>query len=186
MNDFNLTNHFLIAMPTLEDPNFSRTVTYICAHNAEGAMGIVINRPLDLALGDVLEQMDLAAKDDAVAASPVFQGGPVHTDRGFILHRPAQAWNSNVSVTDDVGLATSRDILEAIAGGSGPADYLVALGYAGWGAGQLEQEMADNAWLSGPADPELIFATPVERRWAAAAQRIGVDIGALSRDVGHG
>ncbi|MGE0485135.1 MAG: YqgE/AlgH family protein [Gammaproteobacteria bacterium] len=186
MHDFDLTNHFLIAMPTLEDPNFSRTVTYVCAHTAEGAMGIVINRPLEFTLGEVLEQMEMNNTDAAVAARPVFQGGPVHTDRGFVLHRPLGEWSSTVAVTDEVGLATSRDILEAVADGSGPADCLVALGYAGWGAGQLEQEMADNAWLSGPADPELIFDTPVDQRWTAAARRIGVDLDALSRDVGHG
>ncbi|MGR8921725.1 MAG: YqgE/AlgH family protein [Gammaproteobacteria bacterium] len=182
---FDLTNHFLIAMPTLADPNFVQTVTYICAHNDEGAMGIVINRPLELDLGEVLSQMELVSDDPDITARPVYQGGPVHTDRGFVLHRPAQDWNSTIRVTDDVGVSTSRDILEAIAGGGGPDDTLVALGYAGWGAGQLEQEMAQNAWLSGPADHAIIFRTPAEQRWQEAADLIGVDLGAISHDVGH-
>ncbi|MEQ8660375.1 MAG: YqgE/AlgH family protein [Gammaproteobacteria bacterium] len=185
MNHFDLTNHFLIAMPTLADPNFSRTVTYICAHNEEGAMGIVVNRPIDIELGEVLAQMDLAADDPAVSARPVYQGGPVHTDRGFVLHRPAREWSSTITVTAEVGISTSRDILEAISAGTGPADSLVALGYAGWGAGQLEQEMADNAWLSGPADLAIVFETPSELRWQRAAALIGIDLTAMSHDVGH-
>jgi len=185
MDHFDLTNHFLIAMPTLADPNFSRTVTYICVHNEDGAMGIVVNRPLEFALGEVFVQMALDASDPAIAARPVFQGGPVHTDRGFVLHRPASDWGSTIAVTPDVGVSTSRDILAAIATGSGPADTLVALGYAGWGAGQLEQEMAENAWLSGPANLDIVFRTPPEQRWAEAARLIGVDLAALSSDVGH-
>lgn len=185
MDHFDLTDHFLIAMPTLADPNFSRTVTYICVHNEEGAMGIVINRPLDLALGEVLTQMDLDSDDPAITARLVYQGGPVHTDRGFVLHRPATSWNSTIAITPEIGVSTSRDILEAIASGAGPSDSLVALGYAGWGAGQLEQEMAENAWLSGPADLEILFQTPAERRWEYAARVIGVDLAALSHDIGH-
>lgn len=185
MNHFDLTNHFLIAMPTLADPNFSRTVTYICAHNDEGAMGIVINRPLDLELGEVLAQMELDAHDPSISARPVYQGGPVHTDRGFVLHRPARDWGSSITVTAEVGVSTSRDILEAISTGDGPSDSLVALGYAGWGAGQLEQEMADNAWLSGPADLAIVFETPSKLRWERAASLIGVDLAAMSSDVGH-
>jgi putative transcriptional regulator len=185
MDHFDLTNHFLIAMPTLADPNFAQTVTYICVHNDDGAMGIVINRPLDLALGEVLSQMDLDSDDPAIRDQPVYQGGPVHTDRGFVLHRPATSWGSTIAITPAIGVSTSRDILEAIATGSGPADALVALGYAGWGAGQLEQEMAENAWLSGPADLDIVFATPAERRWERAARLIGVDLAALSHDIGH-
>lgn len=182
---FDLTNHFLIAMPTLADPHFARSVTYICAHNEDGAMGIVINRPLDIDLGEVLAQMDLESGSAAISAQPIYQGGPVHTDRGFVLHRPAAAWNSTIRITAEVAVSTSRDILEAISTGSGPDETLVALGYAGWGAGQLETEMAQNAWLSGPADAAVIFATPIERRWHQAAQLIGVDVGAISHDVGH-
>jgi putative transcriptional regulator len=182
---FNLTNHFLIAMPTLADPNFSRTVTYICAHNDEGAMGIVINRPLELALGEVLSQMDLKSTIPDVNRLPVYLGGPVHTDRGFVIHRPASEWNSTIAISADVAVSTSRDILEAISHGSGPRDTLIALGYAGWAAGQLEHEMAQNAWLSGPADIEIIFNIPAARRWQRAADLIGIDLSAISHDVGH-
>lgn len=185
MQHFNLTDHFLIAMPQMSDPNFVRSVTYICAHNEDGAMGIVINRPLDMALGEVLMQMELSASAPAIAELPVYLGGPVHTDRGFVLHRPGQRWNSTIAITADVAVSTSRDILEAIATGAGPQDALVALGYAGWGAGQLEDEMAHNAWLSGPADLDIVFKTPVELRWQRAAARLGVDLTSISHDVGH-
>lgn len=180
-----LTNQFLIAMPTLEDPNFARTVTYVCAHNEEGAMGIVINRPLKIELGEVLSQMQLEASDPAINARPVYQGGPVHRDRGFILHRPAQDFGSTIRVSDDIAISTSREILSAISRGEGPADTLVALGYAGWGAGQLEQEMQQNAWLSGPACADVIFHAPPRERWERAAARLGIDLGLMSSDVGH-
>jgi putative transcriptional regulator len=183
--NFDLTNQFLIAMPSLADPNFNQTVTYICAHNSEGAMGIVINRPLELDLGEVLSQMDIASADPEIKHQPIYHGGPVHTDRGFVLHRPAREWKSTMKVTGEVGVSTSRDILEAISDGAGPAESLVALGYAGWGTGQLEQEMAQNAWLSGPADLTIIFATPAQYRWQRAAELIGIDLTAISRDVGH-
>lgn len=185
MEPLNLTNHFLIAMPALEDPNFHHTVTYVCAHGPEGALGIVINRPLDLPLGDVLDQMQLTTSQDEVKGWRVYQGGPVQQDRGFVLHRPYREWSSGLKVSESIGLATSRDILEAVANGTGPADVLVALGYAGWDAGQLEQEMADNAWLSTPADPAILFEVPPERRWQAAAKQMGIDINHLSSDIGH-
>lgn len=185
MPSLNLTNQFLIAMPALDDPNFSRTVTYVCAHNEEGAMGIVINRPLNLDLGEVLSQMELEAIDPTINEQTVFQGGPVHRDRGFILHRPAKDWGSTIQVTDDLAVSTSRDILAAMSRGEGPTESLVALGYAGWDAGQLEEEMAQNAWLSGPADPEIIFKAPPEQRWLRAAALMGVDLARLSSDVGH-
>lgn len=180
-----LTNQFLIAMPALEDPNFSRTVTYVCAHNEEGAMGIVINRPLNIDLGEVLAQMELEAVDPSINSRTVFQGGPVHRDRGFIIHRPAQDWGSTIKVTDQIAISTSREILAAISKGEGPHDLLVALGYAGWAAGQLEDEIARNAWLSGPADLEIIFKAPPEHRWARAAAHLGVDLSRLSSEVGH-
>lgn len=185
MSALDLTNHFLIAMPSLQDPNFSRTVTYVCAHNDEGAMGIVINRPMNLDLGEVLAQMQLESDDPKVNGLPVFQGGPVHRDRGFIIHRPARAWGSTIRVTADIAVSTSREILEAISNGTGPQETLVALGYAGWGAGQLEQELRQNAWLSGPANLDIIFHTPPERRWEGAAARLGVDMKLVSHDVGH-
>lgn len=185
MNSLDLTNHFLIAMPTLVDPNFEATVTYMCAHSEEGAMGIVINRPLEIELGEVLEQMELAPHDPAIVSRPVYQGGPVHQDRGFVIHRPANEWNSTITISTDVGISTSRDILEAISTGDGPDDALVALGYAGWGAGQIEHEMSQNAWLSGPADLEIIFQTPVNKRWQRAADIIGIDLASISHDIGH-
>lgn len=185
MARLDLTNHFLIAMPTLMDPNFHQTVTYICAHNEEGAMGIVINRPLRIDLAQVLSQMDMTPATPEIGTQPVFEGGPVQQDRGFILHRPSGDWGSTIEITDEVGVSTSRDILEAIARGVGPEDALVALGYAGWGAGQLERELAENAWLSGPADPEIMFHLPPEARWRAAARLLGVDLSSLSPQAGH-
>ena len=180
-----LTNQFLIAMPTLEDPNFARTVTYVCAHNEDGAMGIVINRPLNLELGEVLSQMQMEASDPLISSQIVYQGGPVHRDRGFIIHRPARDFGSTIKISDDIAISTSREILDAISRGDGPPDTLVALGYAGWGAGQLEHEMQQNAWLSGPASVDLIFHAPPAQRWEQAAASLGVDLGLLSSDVGH-
>ncbi|WP_127474700.1 YqgE/AlgH family protein [Sulfurivermis fontis] len=180
-----LRNHFLIAMPQLADPNFSHTVTYICEHNAEGSLGIVINRPLEITLGDVLQHMQIAPDARVDTAAPVFSGGPVQPERGFVLHRPVGAWTSSLPVTADIALTTSRDIMAAIGQGTGPQQFLLALGYAGWGAGQLEQEIAQNAWLSGPADPAILFELPVEERWGAAAALIGVDLTLLSSEAGH-
>lgn len=180
-----LRNHFLIAMPQLADPNFSHTVTYICEHNEEGALGIVINRPMDVSLGDVLQHMKIQAGERVDTAAPIYSGGPVQPERGFVLHRPVGAWTSSLPITDDIALTTSRDIMTAIGHGEGPKQFLLALGYAGWGAGQLEQEMADNAWLSGPADPGILFELPVEERWGAAAALIGVDLTLLSSETGH-
>ncbi len=185
MRSANFTNQFLIAMPGLMDPNFFRTVTYICAHNDEGAMGIVINRPLDMALGDILTQLDMTPHDQRVDQLPVYLGGPVHPDRGFVLHEPLSKWESSINVNDAVGITTSRDILQAIAEGGGPKEALIALGYAGWSAGQLEQEIMDNAWLCGPAGSEVIFKTPCEKRWETAAALLGVDLDKLSADIGH-
>jgi len=180
-----LTNQFLIAMPGLQDPNFFQTVTYICEHNEHGAMGIVINRPLNLALGEVLTQMSLRPCNKEIESIPVYQGGPVHTDRGFVIHRPLQRWKSSIIVSDEIGVTTSRDILQSIAAGHGPEQSFIALGFAGWGAGQLEQEMLDNAWLNGPADASIIFKTPCDQRWEVSAALLGINIERLSTDVGH-
>lgn len=180
-----LHNHFLIAMPALADPNFAHTVTYMCEHNEEGALGIIINRPLELTLGEVLSHMQIEASASVDTTVPVFFGGPVQPERGFILHSPPGEWSSSLSITDDIALTTSRDVITAIAHGEGPKRFLLALGYAGWGAGQLEQEMADNAWLSGPADPRLLFEAPVEERWEAAAALLGIDLHLLSSEAGH-
>lgn len=180
-----LTNHFLIAMPQLADPNFFHTVTYICEHNRNGAMGIVINRPLELTLGEVLDHMGIDTEDRGAIGQTVYMGGPVQQERGFVLHRPASHWDATLAITDEIGVTTSRDILSAIARGEGPSNALVALGYAGWGAGQLEGEIAENAWLSGPADEHILFETPDEQRWEAAAALLGVDLNLLSGDAGH-
>ncbi len=181
-----LRNHFLIAMPTLADPNFSHTVTYICDHGEEGALGIIVNRPLEVTLGEVLQNLEIEPGEHVDTEQPVFTGGPVHTERGFVLHTPPGAWSSSLDITDQIALTTSRDILAAIGHGEGPKQFLLALGYAGWGAGQLEKEMAENAWLSGPADPHILFSLPVEERWEAAAALLGVDLHLLSSDAGHG
>ena len=180
-----LTNQFLIAMPSLADPNFSRTVTYLCAHNEDGAMGIVINRPLDLNLGEVLDHMDIRATDPSVQTKQVMQGGPVQRERGFVIHQPSGDWDSVLHVCDEIGVATSRDILAAVAEGRGPSRSLIALGYAGWGAGQLEREVLDNAWLSGPADTAIIFDVPYDQRWETATRALGVDPDRLSGEAGH-
>ncbi len=181
----NLSNQFLIAMPTLADPNFYRTVTYLCAHNEEGAMGIVINRPMELNLGDILAQMDIGITVDPAREIPIFDGGPVQRERGFVIHRPAGEWDAMMSVGDELSVTTSRDILAAVAKGEGPEKTLIALGYAGWGAGQLEREIAQNAWLHGPADERVLFDTPHEQRWEAAAALVGVDFDRLSGEAGH-
>jgi len=180
-----LSNHFLIAMPSLEDPNFSRTVTLICEHSESGAMGITINRPMDLALGDVLTQMGIAFEPSAQTESPIYQGGPVQENRGFVLHEPIGHWESTLRVTESLGVSTSKDILNAIAKQDGPTHHILTLGYAGWGPGQLEQEIADNAWLNGPATREIIFEVATDQRWQAAAEQLGVDLAALSGETGH-
>ncbi|MBI3545408.1 MAG: YqgE/AlgH family protein [Gammaproteobacteria bacterium] len=180
-----LTNHFLIAMPSLADPNFARSVTLICEHSHEGAMGIVINRRTDLHLRDVLQQLGIDAEKSFNTESAVYLGGPVQNNRGFVLHEPIGAWDSTLLVTETLAVSTSRDILEAIAQNRGPKKFLVALGYAGWGAGQLEREITQNSWLSGPASHEILFDVAVEQRWKAAAQLVGVDLATLSAEAGH-
>lgn len=185
MQSTTLTNQFLIAMPGLADPNFYRTVTYICAHNEDGAMGIIINRPLDLLLDEVLEQMDIHASNERIGQTTVFQGGPVQADRGFVLHQPVQKWDYSIQICDQFGITTSRDILKAIANGTGPEETLIALGYAGWAAGQLEDEIRNNVWLHSPADSSIIFKTPIEKRWESAAALAGIDLERLTSNAGH-
>lgn len=180
-----LIDHFLIAMPSLEDPQFEKTVTYICAHSDEGAMGITINRPLDIKLGDVLNQMDLVSSDLAIENQQIFLGGPVQTDRGFVLHNSENHWDSSLKVSDDMDMTTSRDVLNSIANGDGPNECLVALGYSGWSAGQLEDELLNNSWLSVPADLDIMFRHPVEKRWELAVQSLGIDPYSLSNEIGH-
>ena len=185
MTDNRLTNHFIIAMPGLMDENFNQAVTYICEHDENGTFGIIINRHSDISLKDVMQQMSIPYQADTSKTTTVYNGGPVQANRGFILHRPTGNWDSSLIINDSVALTTSRDILEAIADDRGPDDNIIALGYAGWGPGQLEQEMAANTWLSCPAEEQIIFNTPIEKRWQAAADLLGVDLQLLSNDAGH-
>jgi len=180
-----LTGQFLIAMPAMADPNFEQTVSFICQHSPEGALGIVINRTMSLTMGDVLTQMDIPSEGCERANQPVHYGGPVQSERGFVLHDQPEQWESTLAIDERIGLTTSRDILEAIARNEGPERAVIALGYAGWGEGQLEQEITHNAWLSGPADIDLMFSTPVEQRWNRAAGLLGVDLTLMSREAGH-
>jgi len=181
----NLTGHFLIAMPSLNDGFFNHAVTYICEHDESGSFGLIINQETTITLKQVLNEMKIEGGDNYNEDLSIFIGGPVDQGRGFILHRPTGNWSSSLAVKNDVALTTSKDILQAIANNEGPEDCIVALGYAGWAAGQLEQEMASNTWLSCPADEQIIFNTPVEERWKAAAKLIGVDLSLLSHDTGH-
>jgi putative transcriptional regulator len=180
-----LANHLLIAMPGMQDPNFSATVTLICEHNEEGALGIVINRPLDLTVGGLFEKLDLADADTDAAERPVVMGGPVGPERGFVLHDAEHAYEHSLAVSSDIRLTLSRDIIDAMASGHGPRKVLVALGYAGWEAGQLEREMLANSWLTVEATPAIVFDLPFAERWAAAAETLGIDISRMSADAGH-
>lgn len=180
-----LKNQLLIAMPALGDPNFYHSVTYICQHDAAGALGIVINRPLNLTLSQVFEQMSLPDNNPEISEQAVMDGGPVQKERGFVVHPREGEWESSLEVSDRLAITTSRDILEAMAGGAGPGKALVALGYAGWGAGQLDMELAANAWLSVPCEEEILFDTAFDQRWTAAAKLLGVDISQLSYPAGH-
>ena len=178
-------NQLLIAMPGMQDPNFETTVTLVCEHTAEGALGIVINRPLELKLSEVLSQLSLEAADEALGESPVLGGGPVGHERGFVLHGGRAEWEATLEVSQGIRVTFSRDILAAMAQGSGPENAVVALGYAGWDAGQLEAEMMANAWLTVTATPDIVFDVPYERRWRAAAERLGIDMTRLASDAGH-
>ncbi|TWG92259.1 putative transcriptional regulator [Luteimonas sp. J16] len=178
-------NQLLVALPTLADPNFARTVALICQHDDDGAMGVVINRASEYTLGEVLRQMDIACDDAALLEQRVLAGGPVHPERGFVVHDGAHGWDSSLAIADGLWVTTSRDILEAIAGGEGPERATVALGCAGWGAGQLEHELAENSWLTAPVRHEILFALPLDQRWQAAAGGIGVDMMRMAGHVGH-
>jgi putative transcriptional regulator len=185
MSSINLTNHFLIAMPNMADPHFSRTLTYVCEHSDQGALGIVINRPIDMTLQALFERLSLELDDRGLAAAPIYFGGPVQTDRGFVLHVPAGNWQSTLRVRDAIGLTTSKDILEAVGRGEGPQKILVTLGYAGWSAGQLEHELSQSAWLTVEAKDAIIFDLPAEERLAAAMELLGVDFARLADEAGH-
>ncbi len=180
-----LTNQLLIAMPGMLDPNFSTTVTLICEHNDNGALGIIINRPLNLKLSGLFEQLAVTSADPGAARKPVLAGGPVGIERGFVLHGKDQSFKNTLAVSNDIKLTLSRDVIDAMATGAGPEKALVAIGYAGWEQGQLEQEMLANAWLNVTATPELVFDTPFEQRWDSAARLLGIDIASISPDAGH-
>lgn len=180
-----LTHHFLIAMPNMVDPNFARTLTYVCEHSDQGALGVIVNRPIDLSLDSLFERIEIKLENKGVVGMPVYFGGPVQTDRGFVLHRPVGSWHSTLAVRQDIGLTSSRDILQAVGTTGEPSEILVTLGYAGWAAGQLEHELAQNAWLTVAADPQIIFALPPEERLPAAMQLLGVDYAKLSEVAGH-
>jgi putative transcriptional regulator len=180
-----LKHHFLIAMPQMRDPNFAQTLTYLVEHNADGAMGLVINRPSDLNLADVIEQLDPDLQAlSACQNLPIFFGGPVQTERGFVLHPSGPQFQATLDL-GPLSLSTSQDVLFAIAQGHGPSQHLIALGYAGWEAGQLEVELAANAWLTCPADAQILFDLPAEQRLAAAAASLGVNLSLLSTQIGH-
>ena len=185
MDANSLTNQLLIAMPGMADPNFSTTVTLICEHNDDGALGIVINRPLTLKLGGLFEQLELDEADPHAADSPVLMGGPVGPERGFVLHDTRHSYEHSLAVSSEINLTLSRDVIDAMATGQGPEKSLVALGYAGWEPGQLEEEMLANAWLNVTATSDLVFDLPFADRWDAAAKTLGVDLSTLSPDAGH-
>lgn len=180
-----LVNQLLIAMPGMQDPNFSSTVTLICEHNEDGALGIILNRPLTLNMGGLFRQLDIETSNPIIAKDPVLMGGPVGPERGFVLHDGDDDFESTLRVSDDIQLTLSRDIIDALADGSGPERSLVALGYAGWQAGQLEDEIMENSWLNVPASLEIVFDTPFAKRWTAAAESLGVDISRIAPDAGR-
>lgn len=179
------TNQLLIALPTLADPNFARTVALVCQHDDDGAMGVVVNRASDYTLGEVLRQMGIESDDPALLEQRVLAGGPVHPERGFVIHDGERGWDSSLAIADGLFVTTSRDVLEAMARGEGPPQATVALGCAGWGAGQLEYELTENSWLTAPLRRELLFSLPLDQRWQAAAGQIGVDLMRLAGHVGH-
>jgi putative transcriptional regulator len=181
-----LENQFLIAMPSLEDPYFSRTLTYVCEHNADGAMGLVINQPTKMTLKELLVRADSnAVVNDDKGSQIVLSGGPVSQDRGFILHSSQPGWQSSVALTPHIMVTTSKDILGVLGNENAPSKALITLGYAGWEAGQLEQEIQDNSWLTVEADEKILFETPIHQRWQAAVNKLGIDVWQLGPDTGH-
>jgi putative transcriptional regulator len=190
----NLTHHFLIAMPGMQDESFSRSVVYLCEHSARGALGLVINKPSDINLANLFDKVDLPLGRDDLASAPVFQGGPVHTERGFVLHEavfakhdaPAEpVYASTMTIPGGLEMTTSKDVLEAISTGAGPRKVLVSLGYSAWGEGQLESEIAENSWLTVSADPSVIFDTPVDQRYDRALGLLGLQSWMLTMEAGH-
>jgi len=185
VENVNLTGHFLIAMPAMTDPRFAKSVTYICEHNADGAIGLVINRPIDMTYTALFQQINLDLSNNPIAQEQVHFGGPVQPERGFVLHQPPGDWDSTIAITGDTALTTSKDIPEAVANGTGPEKILLTLGYAGWSPGQLEQEMGQNAWLTVPANEAVIFDIPSSGKLNAAMGLLGLDFARLSDEAGH-
>jgi putative transcriptional regulator len=184
----NLANHFLIAMPSMNDPIFGGTVVYICEHNDKGVLGVVINKPTDMTMDVLFDRIDLTVADGLradVVDEPIMFGGPVQDDRGFVLHSPGGRYSSSLSVTDDVAFTTSIDVLEAVANGTGPQRMLVSIGYAGWSPGQLEEEIARNGWLTVGADAHVLFDLPIDERYNAAIKLLGIDPLMLASEAGH-
>ncbi|MBX3653138.1 MAG: YqgE/AlgH family protein [Ramlibacter sp.] len=190
----NLTHHFLIAMPGLEDAAFARSVVYLCEHSERGALGLVINKPSDINLKGLFDKVELPLRRDDLSEAPVFQGGPVQTERGFVLHEPIfsegassdeSVYASTMTIPGGLEMTTSKDVLEALSTGAGPRKVLVSLGYSAWGEGQLESELAENSWLTVSADVTVIFDTPVEQRYAQALKLLGLEAWMLSPDAGH-
>ncbi|WGW00696.1 YqgE/AlgH family protein [Vibrio sp. YMD68] len=185
----NLTNHFLVAMPGMEDPYFKDRVIYLCEHNQDGAMGLVINAPIDITVGNMLKKVDVESTQPQLRTDsldkPVLNGGPVSEDRGFILHQPKDEYESSIQMTDQISVTTSKDILAVLGTEAEPGSYVIALGYSGWEAGQLETELAENTWLTIEADPDVIFNTPIHERWRKAVQMLGIDAAQLSTQAGH-
>ncbi|HMM85393.1 YqgE/AlgH family protein [Azohydromonas sp.] len=184
-----LTNQFLIAMPGMADDTFAGTVVYMCEHTDKGALGLVINKPIDIKLKNLFEKVELSLDRDDLADEPVYFGGPVQTERGFVLHEKvgdeASPYNSTLEIPGGLEMTTSKDVLEALSAGGGPKKVLVTLGYSGWGAGQLEDEIGRNGWLTVQADPQIIFDTPVQERYERAVRLLGIDPRMLSQDAGH-
>ena len=182
-----LTNQLLIAMPAMGDPNFSQTVALICDHSAQGALGLILNKPLPMRMGEIFEQLEIQIEieEGALIERQVLRGGPMQTDRGFVVHPACGEWDSTLKVSDSIHVTTSRDILAAMARGKGPEEAVVALGYAGWDGGQLEDEIRANAWLSAPVEAGIIFDLPFESRWHAAARLLGVDLSRISSISGN-
>ena len=183
----NLANHFLIAMPAMEDPIFGGTVVYVCEHNENGVLGVVINKPTDMTMQVLFERIDLKLEDSPGAHidEPIMFGGPVQDDRGFVLHTPGARYSSSLTVTDEVAFTTSIDVLEAVAAGTGPQRMLVSIGYAGWSPGQLEEEISRNGWLTVGADTHILFDLPIEERYVAAMRLLGIDPLMLTSEAGH-
>ncbi len=178
-------NQFLVAMPNVVAGEFDHTVTFLCEHSESGAMGLVINRPTQVKLRDILKHIGIEQVNSVAADTPVYWGGPVQPERGFVLHSAEQNWDSTLKISDSLAITTSKDILADISRGTGPREYIVALGYAGWGGGQLESEILQNSWLNAPADNAIIFTTPATARWAAAARLVGVNPLLLTGEAGH-